>query len=148
MALCSHNGVTDALISDNIIYTEMATYPDYLFWIDNLPSGSILDIHDNDLSGSKDVGILYTTGNNANSKIYFHNNIGYITEHYGSATVYNTNTTVTITHGLTTTPTSISITPTWDASAYVSGADATLFNVTFTDPTATKTLYWEAYYQP
>lgn len=75
-------------------------------------------------------------------------NHGYSTETFGVEEVYNTNTTATITHGLAGTPTSISITPTWDASAYISASDATTFTVTFTDPTATKDLYWEAYYQP
>jgi parallel beta-helix repeat protein len=86
--------------------------------------------------------------NNTGTGNKIHDNIGFTTENFGVQEVYNTNTTATVTHGLAGAPTTISLTPTWDASAYISGVDAIEFNVTFTDPTATKDLYWEAYYQP
>jgi len=75
-------------------------------------------------------------------------NTGFITENTGSEPVYDTNTTVMITHGLAGTPTSITITPSWDGSPFVANSNANNFNVTFTDPTATKAIYWTATYKP
>ena len=86
--------------------------------------------------------------NTSGGNFSFRDNIGFVTENTGSVTVYNTNTTVVITPGLASNATSITITPSWDGSPYISASDVTTFTVTFTDPTATKTIYWTATYAP
>jgi hypothetical protein len=125
------NASSNTIITNNFI--ESNTYS-----IRTFSGNENVRVYDNTLKGT------FVTIPNMDIK----RNTGYITENFGAQEVYNTNTTTTITHGLAGTPTSISLTPTWDASAYISGVDATEFNVTFTDPTATKNLYWEAYYSP
>jgi len=137
------HGVFNAIVRENFVYDssgyaiEVNNYTTYV-------SDNIV-IVDNTL-----YDILQTPIVAVGTNIVIARNHGeYITENFGTQEVYNTNTTATITHELAGTPTSITITPTWDAAdAYVSAVNSTHITVTFADPTATKKIYWEAYYRP
>jgi len=68
-----------------------------------------------------------------NNKI--HNNIGYVTENSGTATIAAGTTSVTVAHGLAATPTKVLITPRADiGDVWVSARDAT--NITINCDTA------------
>ncbi len=76
-------------------------------------------------------------------------NIGYVTENSGTATIANGQTSVTITHGLATTPTRVHVTPTLlsnAASFWVTDKGATTFviNVNADPGAGTATFDWKA----
>jgi len=91
------------------------------------------------------TGALSVSG--ANTKVM--DNIGYVTENSGTATVANGQTTVTVTHGLATTPTRVQATPTLlsnAASFWVTAKGATTFviNVNADPGAGTAAFDWRA----
>uniref|UniRef100_A0A6M3J6Y7 Uncharacterized protein n=2 Tax=viral metagenome TaxID=1070528 RepID=A0A6M3J6Y7_9ZZZZ len=103
-------------------------------------------IQSNDLRGNG-TGAL-SDGGTGTTKIV-RNNLGYVTENSGTATVANGQTTVTVTHGLATTPTRVQVTPTLlsnAASFWVTAKGTTTFviNVNADPGAGTATFDWRA----
>jgi parallel beta-helix repeat protein len=74
-----------------------------------------------------------TPMNNMGSNTLIKNNIGYITENTGTATITAPATTVDVTHGLAAAPTRVLLSPTTATAGkqyYVSAKDATTFTIT------------------
>jgi len=94
-------------------------------------------------SGVKTIG-------DVNSNLMMRNNIGYVTENSGTDTLENSKTSVAVTHGMSETPTTVSITWAEDpanaiADWWVSAVGATTFTLNGANPGATNLdFYWEA----
>lgn len=98
-------------------------------------------IKNNNVSGAKTAQI---SKSGASTKIT--QNEGYKTENTGTATITATNTSVTVTHGLATTPTKVIVTPGGNINCWVDPASitATQFILSCTAPAADTVVYWSA----
>jgi len=107
---------------------------------------SNITISDNWFSPEPTVGLVYFGG--SYSDLYVHHNLGYITENSGTATI-SSSTSVTVTHGLAGTPTSvIAITnATAAGDVAITSITATQFTVTVVS-SGTYAVYWYAEYKP
>lgn len=97
-------------------------------------------VHDNTVD--KAISLQNSTAPN-----YVYRNIGFITENSGNVTLAANTSIVTVTHGLALTPTWVGLTSTSNLTQwlFVSGTNATSFNITSSiNVTANTTIYWRA----
>ena len=118
-------------ISNNVAYNSATTS----FNIANTNTNCL--IKNNIQSGTGTWTVVLGTGTKING------NIGYVTENSGVATVYNTNTTVVINPGMSVTPTTITVSADFAGAPWVSTiTSGTSVTITFTNPGATKHIFW------
>jgi hypothetical protein len=114
--------------SKNIKYgfSEASVNDDYNTYIANIIQGAV----------TSNIHIL---GTHSITK----DNQGWVTESSGVATIYNTNTTVVINPGMSVTPTTVTVSADFAGAPWVSTiTSGTSVTITFTDPTATKHIFW------
>lgn len=110
-----------------------------------ISTGDTARIVHNDVTGNRNVGLYNPSG----AGVIKQGNIGYITENSGSATITAAATSVSVTHGLATTPTRVQITVTSDwgstSKIWVSAKASSTFTVTVNAaPGASFTFDWRA----
>ena len=93
------------------------------------------------------IGKSATFGSSGSGGNEISNNEGYVTENSGSATISNGNTSVTVSHGLVSTPSNIQLTGTHSEvkDAYVTNVGSTSFEIHVDSAvSADRTVYWKA----
>lgn len=135
---------TDIAFINNVWASQNAT-PARLIYIYNTATG--VRITGNDLDETVSTAILTVEAGGAAPLIK--DNVGYITESSGSATITAAATTVVVTHGLSTTPTRVFISPTLlslSNKAWVTSAGSSNFtiNVDIAPGAGTATFDWWA----
>jgi len=161
----------DICIEGNTIRNMMGdnTYPSYAFYL----QGSDIDVKENTIYGDNTghYGVyICSTASNVNvigntllnlknaavynagaTNVICKGNIGYVTEKSGTATIPSGQTSVTVNHGLASTPTTVVVTGSTSdtADAYVSAKTSTTFTITVPGPVGgDRTVYWYAEYRP
>lgn len=132
-------GVTDFVVAQNIITNSRlsAIYTDTQFEI--VPSN--ITITDNYISGNT---LNLSTGTN----VQVSNNLGYVTDNAGSATITAGATTTDVIHGLALAPNQVLLTPITAIDGkqyYVSAKTATTFTITIDSPSSADISFdWQA----
>ena len=102
-----------------------------------------ITVHDNILEN----GNITITSPNEN--ILFKNNIGFVTENSGSATITSGSTSVTVSHGLAGTPDVVTVTPSGNLTVWVDSLTSSSFTIhCYPAPSSDTTVYWVAEYKP
>lgn len=144
--------VTGVVIKNNKIYDSGAGVQDYGILLNAVTATSEIQIEGNYLENNVSGAIGLVGGSVLNSTVKALRNRGFTTESSGTATVTTGNTSVSVSHGLGTTPalSDIRVTPTNDlgnaAKFWISNAGASTFDINVNvDPGAsTATFSWSA----
>jgi hypothetical protein len=103
-------------------------------------------ISDNIVTGNGTVGV--SLGSVVRTRVAVKNNTGYVTESLGNATIADTTSSVTVTHGLATTPTSVTLGKRTSEDVWVSARTSTTFTVARTGTAGALTFDWSATLTP
>jgi len=126
-------------IFDNIIIDDQTTTTTDVGI--NEIAGDNNRIYRNRLVGSFISAVISITGANTTVK----RNLNYTTENSGTATITAGLTSVTVSHGLVSTPSKVIVTPTQDTRIWVTNVGATSFDINIPAALASDlTVYWEA----
>jgi hypothetical protein len=101
-------------------------------------SSDYVQVLGNDLRGNTTA----LSGSATNQEVA--NNLGYVTGNKGSATILDTTSTIVVTHGLTTTPTSVTVSPRANEAVWVSARTSTTFTVSRVGTTPALVVDWQA----
>ena len=78
----------------------------------------------------------------------FSGNFNFTTENSGAQAVTSGTTTASIAHGCSGAPDYVQLSANYNSGAYVTSIDATYIYIAYTNPGATKAIYWTAVYVP
>jgi hypothetical protein len=132
------SAVTYVKVSNNRIYDTRAGSATQTYGVESINASDYLQITDNYLRGNTSGGVAYTGTNNTIKQ-----NVGYVTENSGTATLLNGQTSVTVTHGCGFTPTLGEISIVWGenptnliADWWIDTIGTTTFKLNGVDPGA------------